>query len=171
MDYTRIRFNAGDRKLSASGVGARLMWQPFATTGSGSSPLDRTAVGLFAVYTPEHTFASDVAFHSLGVGAALDVRPLTAPIASRLDPFVTLGLGAMHTGVRHTSIPFAPPLFRRSTTEFTTMYGVGAQVRLAPRLGLQGDVRDLVTFGSNAIRATVDSRHNVALSAGLRFTL
>jgi hypothetical protein len=170
-EYTRIRFDAGGRKLSANGIGARLMWQPFATTDGPSSPLERTAVGVFATYTPEHTFSSDVAFHSIGAGAALDVRPLAAPIASRLDPYVTLGLGALHTGVRHASIPLAPPLFRRSTTAFTTMYGVGAQALLTSRLGLQGDVRDLVTFGSDAMRATVDSRHNLAFSAGLRFTL
>ena len=170
-EYTQIRFDAGDRKLSANGIGARLMWQPLATADGAASLLDRTAVGLFATYTPEHTFASDVAFHSLGVGAALDVRPLASPIASRLDPYVTLGLGAMHTRVRHALSPLAPPLFRRTTTEFTTMYAVGAEARLAPRLGLQGDVQDLVTFGSDAVRSTLDTRHNLALSAGLRFTL
>jgi hypothetical protein len=172
MDYTQIRFDAGDRKLGASGVGARLMWQPFATTdGSGASRLDRTAVGLFATYTPEHTFASDVAFRSLGLGAELDLRPLAAPIASRVDPYVTLGLGAMHTGVRHAVSSPAPPLLRRSATDFTTLYGLGAEARLAPRLELQGDVKDLVTFGSDAVRSTLDTRHNLAFSAGFQFSL
>ena len=171
VNYTQIRFDAGDRKLGASGVGARVMWQPLATADGSSSLLDRTSVGAFATYTPEHTFSSDIAFRSLGVGAALDVRPLSAPIASRLDPYVTLGLGAMHTGVRHAPSSPAPALLRRSTTDFTTMYGLGAAARLAPRLGIRGDVQDLVTFGSDAIRSTLDTRHNLAFSAGFQFSL
>ena len=37
MNYTRIWFNAGDRKVGANGLGARLMWQPFAAADGSST--------------------------------------------------------------------------------------------------------------------------------------
>ncbi|HEU4629023.1 MAG TPA: hypothetical protein VFS08_04735 [Gemmatimonadaceae bacterium] len=160
--YTQIRFDGDERTMNAEGMGARLMWSPAATEGR-STLAGRTGFGVFATYTPEHAFGPSFGFSSLSVGAVADVRPFEYPLAGRVDPFLSLGTGVLHTNVSQSIAPAPAPILAGSKTAFTLVPGIGTRLLLTPNLALQGDVRDLMTFRG-------DTRHNVAFGAGLRLS-
>ena len=159
--YTQLRFD-GARDVRVDGLGAKLMWNPALTADpSSDSWLARhTAVGLFGVYTPER----DLGFSTVHGGVVADVRPFAGMIGGRVEPFVSLGAGALRTNVERLA-PIrrdAPsPLLARSVTTATLVPGVGARVMLTPGIALQGDLRDVMTFRG-------DTRHNTAFGVGLR---
>lgn len=162
--YTRIRFHSDRGRMDAQGIGARFMWR-------GSSLFEPTSVlaghldlGVFGSYTPKQTFAARLDAATYHVGLTGDVRPFSAPLAGRVEPFASLGLGVLATKVTAAVQPAPSPLFRDSGSALTLAPGVGTRLLLSSALGIQGDVRDVVTFHEGA-------RHNPALSAGvsLRF--
>lgn len=176
--YTRVGFEgarlAGSGTVRAGGFGARVMW-PLASIGDGGvSWLARhTAVGLFGVYTPEQ----NVRFAAGQFGAAVDLTPFAAPLAGRVEPFVSLGAGALRTTMHTVVVRPAPrpgvhggaalaPVAERSTTSTNVLLvpSVGARVHLRPGVAIQGDLRNLVTFGDAA------RRHYPAFGTGLRLT-
>jgi len=159
--YTQLRFASDGPSLNANGIGARLMWTPAAA--ATTSGLPRANVGLYATFTPEQRFAQDLRFSSIGVGAVTDVRPFTASLGGRVDPFLSLGTGLLRTNVARGITPAPSPLLDRSRSVLSVVPGAGARVRLTPSLALQGDVRSVVTFRDEV-------RNNIALGAGLRFT-
>jgi hypothetical protein len=154
--YTQLRFDGGDAR--AEGLGGRLMWGAAPIPGAPSSLVSRTSAGLFAAYTP----AEALGFSTLQLGLVADVRPFS--IAGRVDPFLSLGAGALRTSVapgRAAQAVAVTPLAERSNTTLAVTPGVGARLNLGPGLAVQGDVRDVVTFRG-------DTRHNVAIGAGVR---
>jgi hypothetical protein len=162
--YTQIRFDANGTALHADGIGAKLMWSPSAFDTTESSFFGRTSLGLYGMYTPAQSFTPGLRFSSVGVGAVAELRPFVSPLASRIDPFVSVGAGVLHTSVDRTVSPAPSPLLDRSRSVFTVAPGVGARVMLTPSAAVQGEVRDLMTFRG-------DTRHNVAFGAGLRLSL
>jgi hypothetical protein len=166
--YTQLRFDGDGSTLDTHGVGGRLMWNLAPATGAtvGASGLaSRTELGLYGTYTPERRFGQGLRLGSYGGGVTADVRPLATPIIGRVDPYVSLGAGALHVNVDRasTSTPAPSPLLERSRTTFALTPGAGLLVRLTPGVALRGDVRDMLTFRD-------DTRHNLAFGAGLRLT-
>ena len=161
--YTQIRFDSDGSTLNANGIGGRLMWSPASTVEGTSSLVSRTDLGFYGTYTPERRFAQDYRFSSVGVGGVADVRPFAAPLAGRVDPFLSLGAGVLHSYVDRGTGPAPSPLLRDSWTSFALTPGIGARVPLTTNVALQGDVRDIITFRN-------DTRHNVAFGVGLRLT-
>jgi hypothetical protein len=162
--YTRIRFGSDRGRMTAEGFGARFMWRG-ASLFDPSSPLaGHLDLGVFGSYTPKQTFLAKLDAATYHVGLTADVRPFAAPLAGRVDPFASLGLGVLSTRVTSGLAQAPSPLFRDSGSAITLAPGVGARLLLSSSLGLQGDVRDVVAFDEGA-------RHNPALSAGvsLRF--
>jgi hypothetical protein len=161
--YTRLRLDADGGPAAADGIGGRLMWSVTRPEDAGTSWLaEHASVGLLAAHTP----AQRLGFSTLHLGAVVDVQPLLAPIAGRVTPYVSLAAGALRTTLSSdaaTSSRPRSPLTDRSNTTATLAPGVGARVQLTPGIALQGDLRDVMTFRH-------DTRHNVGLGAGLRFT-
>jgi hypothetical protein len=160
--YTRLTLDARER-LVADGVGGRLMWSAIRPEDAGTSWLaDRTSIGLFGAYTPDQ----DLGFSTVHLGAVVDLQPVPTPLAGRVTPFASLGVGALRTNVSlrtPAALRTRSPLTEHTNTTPTLAPGAGLRVALAPGLALQGDVRDVMTFRR-------DTRHNVALEVGLRLT-
>lgn len=154
--YTQLRFDGADAR--AEGLAGRLMWGAAPIPGAPSSLVSRASAGLFAAYTP----AQDLGFSTLQVGLVADVRPFS--IGGRVDPFLSLGAGALRTSVapgRAAEAVAVTPRADRSNTTLALTPGIGARVNLGPGVSVHGDVRDVVTFRR-------DTRHNVAIGAGVR---
>jgi hypothetical protein len=162
--YTRIRFGSDRGRMNAEGVGVRFMWRGSSLFDPSSPLAGHLDLGLFGSYTPKQTFFTKLDAATYHFGLAADVRPFSAPLAGRVDPFASLGLGVLSTRVTGGLSPAPSPLFRDSGSAVTLAPGVGARLLLSRYLGLQGDVRDIVAFDEGA-------RHNPAYSAGvsLRF--
>ena len=163
--YTQLRFDGDRSTLSAHGVGGRLMWNVAPTASAATGLASRTELGVYGTYTPERRFGQGLRVGSYGGGVAADVRPLASPLAGRIDPYVSLGAGALHVSVDRASAlnPSPSPLLERSRTTFALTPGAGLLVRLTPGIALRGELRDVMTFRD-------DTRHNVALGTGLRLT-
>jgi hypothetical protein len=161
--YTRLRLDADGGGAAADGIGGRLMWSATRPEDAGSSWLaDHAAIGLLAQHTP----AQRRGFSTLHLGAVVDVQPVLTPLFGRVTPYLSIGAGALRTTLSSdaaTSGRPRSPLTDRDNTTATLSPGIGARVQLIPGIALQGDLRDVMTFRH-------DTRHNVAFSAGLRFT-
>jgi hypothetical protein len=177
--YTRIGFGGGTR---AGGVGARLTWA-LAPAGASSWLGRHAAVGVFGAYTPEQRLG----FSTAQLGAAVDVTPapLGALAGGRLEPFVSLGAGALRTnahvaprrpaagahprtagGPREGAVPGtapggAVPAVPRTGTAFMLVPAAGVRVHVRPGVAAEADVRNVVTFGDGA-------RRHPALGTGVR---
>ena len=161
--HTRLHLDANDGRVGVDGIGGRLMWSATRPEDAGTSWLaDHASIGLLASHTPEQSLG----FSTLHLGAVVDLQPTLTPIAGRATPFLSLGAGMLRTtvssDVRASSRPRSP-LTERSNTAPTVSPAAGLRIDLAPGIALQADARDLVTFRG-------DTRHNVALETGLRFT-
>ena len=169
--YTRLNLDATGGRVAADGIGGRLMWSATRPEDAGTSWLaDHASIGLLASHTPDQR---SLGFSTLHLGAVVDLQPTLTPIAGRATPFLSLGAGMLRTTVSSsaraagtsasaTARPRSPLTDRSNTTE-TLSPAAGLRVELVPGIALQGAVRDLMTFRG-------DTRHNVALEAGLRFT-
>jgi hypothetical protein len=159
--YTRVRFTGdGGNRVDASGFGARFMWRTAALLGTSAGLPNHIDVGLYGSYLPRHALTSTIDASALHVGAAADVRAFATPLRGRLDPYASLGVGVLATRVSAGSHTAPAPLFDSSRDTFTFAPGVGTRVMITPNIGVQGDVRDLMTFNP-------DTRHNAAFTAGL----
>jgi hypothetical protein len=84
--YTQLRFDGDGSTLGAHGVGGRLMWNVAPGVGGTPGLASRTDLGLYGTYTPRQQLGQGSRVGSVGAGVAADVRPLTSPIAGRVDP-------------------------------------------------------------------------------------
>ena len=145
---------AADRVLT-EGTGARVMWQ-LPAEQDAKSLRSRTSVGLAAAYSRQR-IGPTVTTHYLGGEA--DVELLPEPIAGRLSPFVSLGVGALRTD---STVPALvnPRGHDRMTVSLALSPGAGMRLGLGRGLGIRADVRDVVTFHDG-------TRHNPAFGVGL----
>ena len=175
--YSHYRFDDGasDDRIGLNGVGGRLMWHLAPSAESDRSSLaSRTAIGAFAVYTPEQ----DVGFRTWHVGTQADFRLLTAPLFGRVEPIASLGVGVFRTDAVDddvsglalidqfsTSLVLSPAFDDRAVTDqastsFALSPAFGVRVALVRNLALRGDVRDVIAFRHGA-------QHNAEFAAGL----
>ena len=187
----RLEGDRGGDRLAHHAIGGRIMWSLAPRTDPTRGTLaTRTSLGGFIIHTPE----SQTELRTSHYGAQADVRMLRSPLAGRLDPMVSLGVGAFRTEgarVQFTRVPGTSILtladrqpvaefprehftdadivtdveiVRHSTTSLAVTPGLGARVAVAPGFAVRGDIRDVLVF-----RAGV--RHNVEVSAGFSLTL
>jgi hypothetical protein len=161
--YTQFRLDADGPTVSAGGVTGRVMWSAAGVLDAVPALAGRTDVGVYGTYAAAQATGANPGFSMYGAGAVADVRPFASPLAARLDPFLSLGAGVLHTNVGNGFPRPSSPLLAESRAAFTLTPGAGARVLLLPNVALQGDVRDVMTFRSG-------TRHNVAFGAGLRVT-
>ena len=127
LDYFLSRYQA-----EGEAVGARLMW--------ALAPQSRTSVGGYLVHSP----AEQGWTGSWRYGAQADVRVTRLPVAGRVDPFLSLGVGASRT-LATREPEERGQLFER-TTHLSLAPGVGVRFRLRPGFGIRGDARQVLDF-------------------------
>lgn len=166
-----------------TGVGARVLW-PVSRAGGGEATLSsRLAVGGFATYAPPGGERVGAAHY----GLAADLRLRAAPIAGRIDPLVSLGIGALRAR-RESAVAAspgmspacfrpldlaahdAPPCARRTApgaaeavTRAAASPAAALRIALSPRVALRTDLRDVIVYRGRA-------RHNAELAVGLSVT-
>ncbi len=103
-------------------------------------------------------------------GVQADLRLTRSPLMGRVDPLLSLGVGAVRVEEPAAGSLLAPvpgALGRssevRTTTDPSLVPGVGARVHLLPWLGFRGDVRMLVDFRDGA-------RRDLEIAGGLSIT-
>ena len=163
LGYAHVRFGAAGGAVGAHGVAARVMWGLSGPGAAAAAHARRTSLGLHATYTPERQFGLRHRFSSFALGVAADARWFPSPLLGRIDPFTTLGAGALHVALTGEGSPAPSPLLADGRTTFVLSPGIGARLHLARGLAVQGDVRDVLRFGGG-------SPHNVAYGGSLRLT-
>lgn len=163
---SRLTLGAGSA-AELDGIGGRILWSlaPLAGERSGAV-LSRLALGPYLVHTPEDR--EDVEMWHYGVQA--DVLLARAPLAGRVDPLLSLGVGAVRVEEPLENVEPVPPLlrrpdlavdpFERTRTDLSLVPGVGARMGLLPGLDFRGDVRMVIDFRER-------TRRNLEVSAGL----
>jgi hypothetical protein len=135
-------------------VGARLMW-PLAPLSTSSPLLTRASLGGYFVHSPD----DEEWTRSWRYGAQADVRVTRLPVAGRVDPLVSLGVGASR--MAEAPRPTGPEArVSEARTHLSVAPGVGLRLLVAPGLGLRGDARQVLDFVDGVQR-------KVELSGGL----
>jgi hypothetical protein len=141
-------FATGARRTAAgdAGFGARLLLR----VPSSAPVLDRMAVGGYLARIPggPGTERTEYGVHTEWVAA---------PRVGRVDPVLTLGLGAVRRkggwlwrlGPRPVRVPTA-----ESTTAFSLAPGVGARVRVTPGVAIRGDLRRTLALDQRGMNVT-----------------
>jgi hypothetical protein len=157
------------------GAGARLL-RPLhaAHEDDDSSIRRRLALGGFATYARPN----DGGLTTWHYGALADLRLLDRPIAGRVEPLVSLGVGAFRTrrdvdrplgdGCRAAAIsdvcpPRAPGQPVQVETAPAISPAIGVRVGLLPGLALRAETRDVIVY-SGAPRHTVELATGVSLA-------
>ena len=161
-------------------LGGVLLWGVGLPAGHSQDGVARAAVGPFITHAAGDE-SSPEAWH---YGLQGDLRLFARPLAERVDPLLSLGVGELRTtyeereplvvapspwSIRRLLAPEVRPLVlaapvTRRVTRTAISPGIGARFLLAPGLALRSDLRDVVLPQSS-------QRHNLALSAGLSLAL
>jgi hypothetical protein len=159
LDYFVSQWWTADRaERQSAAVGGRLMWALPTATENSHLPIGRAYVGGYLMRL-RHEGESWEAWH---YGTQADLSVARAPLFGRVDPIVSLAVGALRT-----TAPF-DPLFdlervnsvAPSQTVLTLAPGIGARIRLMPRLEIRSDIRRLQEMGD-------DSRGYFEMAGGL----
>ncbi len=165
--YAHIQLDQGKGRgrISLDGYGARLWVNLAPFSGSSPNVIGKTALALFAHYTPDRGGSDITTWH---YGAELDTHFVDYPIAGRLDPFVSLGAGAFRT--RASGAGGAYGAGAATSTKFAFTPGLGVRVPLANRLQLRGDARDMIIFSQRQAVGANCTINNPEFLAGLGIT-
>lgn len=170
----RSRLEQGGVASRLDGVGGRVLWP----LPAGGPLLSRMAVGGYLTHAEEDGREPDMWHY----GVQADLRLARSPLAGRVDPLLSLGVGAVRVEEPAAVAPPRAPLFGpgaslltplrdgpagspalRTRTSPSLVPGVGARVHLLPWLGFRGDVRMLVDFRDGA-------RRDLEVAGGLSIT-
>jgi hypothetical protein len=170
----RSRLEQGGVASRLDGVGGRVLWP----LPAGGPLLSRMAVGGYLTHAEEDGREPDMWHY----GVQADLRLARSPLAGRVDPLLSLGVGAVRVEEPVAVAPPPAPLFDpgpslltplrdggarspapRTRTSPSLVPGVGARVHLLPWLGFRGDVRMLVDFRDGA-------RRDLEVAGGLSIT-
>ena len=162
----RLTLEHGSR-VRPAGYGGRVLW----ALGSRSDPerqtlAGRTSVGPFAIVTGREPSSPRV-WH---VGAHADFRVLSRPLGGRLDPLVSLSVGAFRAEPGHGNLAAderwlvpvghdavgrtlrVPAPASRATTRPALAPGIGARLLIAPGFALRGELKNAVLIGDRVTR-------------------
>ena len=140
FDYFLSRYRGVGGAGEAEAVGARLMWS-LAPLGRRSPLLGRTSVGGYLVRSPDDQAWTE----SWRYGAQADVRVTRLPVAGRIDPVLSLGVGASRV-LDEREVEERRSLFGEPRTHLSLAPGLGVRFRLGPGFGLRGDARQVLDF-------------------------
>jgi hypothetical protein len=155
------------------GAGARLLRPLHTEHAGGDMPIrDRLALGGFATYGRPN----DGGLTTWHYGALADLRLLARPIAGRVDPLLSLGVGAFRTrrevdrplGGQCSGTPViadvCPPRALEHAVDVETAPAispaVGVRVGLLPGLALRAETRDVIVYRGAP-------RHTMEFATGL----
>lgn len=156
LDYflsrNRLAREAGHTELD--GIGGRVMWPLAALHGRGSTLLDRLSLGGYVVHTPEDGDDTQM----LHYGAQADFRVAGSPLAGRVDPLLSLGVGAVRVEEPEPAHPYvmAPEALHAAPevrTSPSLVPGIGARIHLLPALGFRTDLRVVIDFRERTTRS------------------
>ncbi len=185
---SRARLTLGDgERADLGGVGGRVLWSlaPVAAR-SGLPLLERVAVGGYLV----HASAALEERELWHYGIETDVRLTRAPLAGRIEPLVTLGIGSIRQeepGTSHLLAPTGPVVYgstdpaavpsksapsaetefaayTQTITSLALTPGIGVRIRLLPRVDLRSDLRSVVGLRE-------EGRPHLELGAGISLRL
>ena len=137
------------------GAGARLMTNLGRVTRSNNTWFTRSSLGVFGVYTAKQKDNDSTSWH---VGGELDAVLLPSPVATVLDPFLSVGAGAFHTRLKVGTLLGGEETV--TNTDFALTPGAGTYFHFTPNISLRGDLRDVIIFGD-------ETTHNFEASAGI----
>lgn len=181
LAHGRLEAGVADGPARVEALGARVLLpvSQFATVAPGST-LDRLDVGAFVAGAP----ADEQGVAARHYGMQADLRLAPRPLAGRVTPIASLGVGALHA--RRELAPRTPfgaaclapagaadaspparclalaPHPRTTRSAFALSPALGARVALVPGLALRLDARDVLLFRDAR-------RHNPELAVGLSF--
>ncbi|HEX2190775.1 MAG TPA: hypothetical protein VHG51_17840 [Longimicrobiaceae bacterium] len=147
----RNRLDRGGAASELDGVGGRVLW-PLAAM---DPLLSRVAVGGYLVHSARDGEDPDMWHY----GVQADLRLSRSAFAGRVDPLVSLGVGAVRVkepGTGEWIAPLRDPLAAstaRVRTDPSLVPGIGARIHLLPGVGLRGDARMVVDFRDRASRS------------------
>jgi hypothetical protein len=146
LDYfVHWQRDAEHAREAVSGVGGRLMWQLPRAGSAPPSPLSRAALGAYLIRIVPESDRDDV-WH---LGAQADIPLVRAPLARRVEPVVSLGVGALRAPAEHAQQGGAAPAAEarvEADHALTVTPGIGARVRVMPGVHLRSDVRQVLQF-------------------------
>jgi hypothetical protein len=132
---------AGTRS-SVGGYGARVMFNRSTPAAALRTFFDRASVGAFTTFTARQGNLDASTVH---YGVQADVSLFPAPrYRGTLDPFVSVGLGALRT-----SSTVAGRAGRVVNTDLAFTPAVGTRLGLLPGIGFRGDLRLPLVFGNS----------------------
>lgn len=166
--YDRLQLDAGQgqSRIGIDGYGARL-WINGAPFAGPSSFLGKTAIGLYYSRNPR----KDSGIGAAQYGGELYIYPTERPYGGLIDPFISLGAGALRINNRQTASAFGSRLAdikSGNTTRFAFSPGVGVRVPVFNRIQLRFDAKDVIVF-SRQTRISGDKRtsHSPDFQGGL----
>lgn len=163
FDYFVSRYGgAGMEDERRDAVGGRVMWSLSPFSGALATPVfGRAALGGYFVHSRDDRERDE----EWRFGTQADVRLMTEPLLGRVDPIVSLGVGAVRHkeptrrqagstdgGIVDLRPPLAPLSIHdtvtpgRTFTALSVTPGLGARVRLVPGLDLRSDARQVIDF-------------------------
>jgi hypothetical protein len=161
LDYFMGRYRGASAGGDAGAVGGRLMWS-LAPLAPASGWLSRAYVGAYVVHAPDEEDRTE----AWRYGAQADLRLSRHPVVGRVEPLLSLGVGAS----RFDEEVRAPAPLRgdygdwrwgdRTRTLLSVTPGVAVRVLLAPGFGIRGDARQVLDFDERVHR-------NLEFSGGL----
>ena len=148
----RNRLEHGGGASRLDGVGGRVLW-PLA---AAHAVLSRMAVGGYLTRAGADGQEPDL----LHYGVQADLRLSRSPLMGRLDPLLSLGVGAVRVeepagGSLLTPLrdPRGAEPAPHTRTDPSLVPGVGARLHLFPGIGFRGDARLVVDFRERTSRS------------------
>jgi hypothetical protein len=141
----------GDR-ASIGGYGVRVMFNRSTVARAARSFFDRASAGAFATFTGKQDGVS-----TQHIGGEVDVSLLPAPVAGGLiDPFVSLGVGALRSSYDAPNVP--------SSTDLSIIPAAGTRIPLFSGIGFRGDLRAPLVFSDGDTRVHLLAEGGIYLS-------
>jgi hypothetical protein len=140
-DHVRFETQHGGR-MKLNGVGGRLLFAPFASDGGDSTRMiGRLSVGPYFFGTRE----VGPSFRTWDAGLEADLHLLQTPAFGRVQPLVSVGLGAVHAGIDEYTLE-SDRIASSPYTAFAATPALGVRVGLYRNVAVRMDLRDAIAF-------------------------
>ncbi len=143
--YDRLQLDAGagQSRIGIDGYGARL-WINAAPFAGPNSALGKTAIALYYSRNPR----KDRGIGAAQYGGEFYVYPTDRPYGGIIDPFLSLGAGALRINNRQRSASNGnlADIQAGSTTRFALSPGVGVRLPLFNHVQARVDAKDVIVF-------------------------
>lgn len=143
--YDRVQLDAGEgrSRIGIDGFGTRL-WINAAPFAGPTSFLGKTAIGLYFSRNPR----KEAGLGAAQYGGELYVYPTERPYGGFVDPFISLGVGALRVNNRQGSFSSdtRADIPDGNTTHFALSPGAGVRLPVFSRVQLRFDAKDAIVF-------------------------